>query len=116
MRKCRDCGQMKDDAEFYSKNTGKCKPCYRSRRKAEKSESQNRHREYNLKTQTFPWQASKAVCNEVNAGRMERPDRCSRCKKKCKPEGHHFSYKRWNWLDVEWLCEGCHVNHHRNAR
>lgn len=32
-------------------------------------------------------------------------------------DGHHWSYDREHWLDVEWLCRSCHRNeHHANAR
>jgi hypothetical protein len=35
-----------------------------------------------------------------------RPDRCSKCKVKCKPHGHHPDYSKP--LEVVWLCPGCH--------
>lgn len=47
----------------------------------------------------------------IRYGDLVRPDRCSKCKKKCKPQGHHHDYDKP--LDVTWLCPKCHGFEHR---
>lgn len=42
----------------------------------------------------------------IEKGKIIRPDRCSKCKRECKPEGHHEDYDKP--LDVVWLCRSCH--------
>lgn len=58
-----------------------------------------------------PWRskAYEAVRQAKRTGRLKRPSRCSKCKKFCKPEAHHHKgYRRKDWLNVLWLCTGCH--------
>jgi len=57
--------------------------------------------------------ARRAVSGAVLAGKMVRPDHCSECGAKCIPHGHHSNYDKDHWLDVEWLCSGCHGKRHR---
>ena len=47
----------------------------------------------------------------VKSGTIERPDVCSACGKKCKPEAHHRNYSKP--LEVVWLCNACHAKEHR---
>jgi len=54
-----------------------------------------------------------AVHHAVTRGNLVRPSTCSRCGKRCKPEGHHHSYAIEDQLDVEWLCPECHHSNHR---
>ncbi|MEY8119260.1 hypothetical protein AB9F26_13460 [Falsihalocynthiibacter sp. BN13B15] len=56
--------------------------------------------------------ARNAVNKAVAFGDLVRPKCCAHCGKFCVPEGHHWSYLREQWLDVEWLCKGCHVKVH----
>ncbi len=58
--------------------------------------------------------ARSKVSAEVKAGRITRPDNCSRCKSPCKPEAHHPDYSKP--LDVVWLCDQCHDEESRPAR
>lgn len=43
----------------------------------------------------------------IISGELVRPDICSQCFKKCKPDGHHEDYSKP--LSVEWLCKICHA-------
>lgn len=48
-----------------------------------------------------------AVVVELRAGRMVRPDACSRCGRSAKMiEAAHHDYAKP--LDIEWLCRHCH--------
>src|SRR6266850_1011440 len=51
-----------------------------------------------------------AINRALASGKLVRPNRCSRCKKKCKPEAHHPDYKKK--LEVIWLCGPCHWAEH----
>lgn len=42
----------------------------------------------------------------INAGKIMRPQTCSECSKKCKPDGHHVDYTKP--LEVIWICRACH--------
>jgi hypothetical protein len=46
------------------------------------------------------------VSNAVRDGRLDRPNRCSRCNEKGRIEGHHEDYSKP--LEVIWLCTLCH--------
>jgi hypothetical protein len=49
----------------------------------------------------------------IRGGKVIRPDKCSVCGEKCKPEAHHKDYNKP--LDVVWVCKHCHENiHHPN--
>jgi len=41
-------------------------------------------------------------------GKIIRPDTCEECGCQCKPQAHHQSYLRPDWLKVNWLCRRCH--------
>jgi hypothetical protein len=45
-------------------------------------------------------------------GTIVRNETCEICDKKCKPDGHHWSYAEINQLNVIWACRGCHQNIH----
>ena len=50
----------------------------------------------------------------VRAGKLERPDTCEDCSKKRKVHGHHEDYDKP--LEVDWLCQACHIELHRLLR
>jgi len=54
------------------------------------------------------------VQEALRSGELIRPNRCSRCNKKCKPQGHHEDYSKP--LEVEWLCDLCHKDIHYEKR
>ena len=43
-------------------------------------------------------------------GFIVRPDKCEKCLKQCKPDGHHEDYNKP--LKVQWLCKTCHAQAH----
>lgn len=73
--------------------------------------SNNRARERNNR---FKSNAKLAVSRAIKRGDLIRPEQCSVCHKKCKPEGHHADYSKQ--LEVMWLCKSCHAYEHSNLR
>ena len=57
--------------------------------------------------------ANSKVSTAVRWGKIVRPNECSNCGCQCKPEAHHDSYEKSQWLVVRWLCKSCHAAHHR---
>jgi len=53
--------------------------------------------------------ARDAVYRALKDGRLVKPERCERCGEiKHNLQGHHKSYEKDRWLEVEWLCIKCH--------
>lgn len=50
----------------------------------------------------------------VLKGSIIRPTICSKCGKGGRIEGHHRDYSKP--LEVSWLCNQCHADHHRASR
>ena len=116
--------------EHHCTKCGKSAPEVRfARRRAAKSGLQSLCHDCNAKRQlplrraydkrrrlAFPEKiaAIEAVRKAIKAGTLIRPDECSECGKKCKPDGHHDDYDKQ--LDVRWLCRVCHYEHHRNEK
>lgn len=53
------------------------------------------------------------VANAVKAGKVIKPDRCSKCHTVKKLDGHHEDYSKP--LDVLWLCRQCHADIHKKT-
>jgi hypothetical protein len=43
-------------------------------------------------------------------GDIVKPNKCEKCKRTCKPQGHHEDYSKP--FEVEWLCAKCHGKRH----
>lgn len=54
------------------------------------------------------------VSAAVLAGRLHRPDVCSRCGAQGDVEAHHEDYTKV--YEVTWLCRRCHKARHREMR
>ena len=60
--------------------------------------------------------ARNAVNYAVISGKLLKPSMCSQCKQAKRLTGHHHSYAKEFWLDVQWLCHKCHeALHHPEA-
>lgn len=55
--------------------------------------------------------ARSAANDEIRRGKITKPDNCSRCNSTVKIEGHHEDYSKP--LEIIWLCESCHQEHHK---
>jgi len=53
---------------------------------------------------------SATVSQAIERGILVRPEQCSNCGKKCKPQAHHDDYNKL--LEVRWLCPQCHADWH----
>lgn len=57
------------------------------------------------------------LIDAIKAGRIVRPDTCSRCGATGNVDAHHHhGYAREHALDVEWLCRKCHAGQHRLSK
>jgi hypothetical protein len=144
-KKCFKCGAVKPIDEFNRHpemgdgHLNKCKSCvgkylkryYKKKRKdstwlaKERDRCRIKAKGYGTKylskdrskyVNRFKKQATTAVAHAIERGRMEKPDRCSRCGKKDRPRkihAHHDDYKKR--LIVEWLCSECHGKVHRKS-
>ena len=66
-----------------------------------------------LKTQLLRDAAQRKLQKAVAAGRVKKPTRCQRCKRKvakAQLQGHHHDDRRP--FDVDWFCQACHVKAH----
>jgi len=52
--------------------------------------------------------ARDAVYRALKAGTLVKAPLCERCGRPCEAQGHHESYDKERWLDVQWLCVQCH--------
>jgi hypothetical protein len=54
------------------------------------------------------------VRNSIRSGELKRQP-CERCGAEKAEAHHHKGYEQEYWLDVVWLCKGCHVEEHHAA-
>jgi len=132
---CFKCKGEKSLDEFYRHkmmgdgHLGKCKECAKKdvrkhRRENESVQEYDRQRakeptrkallaagsERRKADHPEKYRANYAVGNAVRDGRLDKPDRCSRCNEKGRRiEGHHEDYSKP--LEVIWLCTLCHRRH-----
>lgn len=134
-KKCFKCGTEKLFDEFYKHSQmadghlNKCKDCtkndvhsYREQnlekiREYDRKRSKNKDRQKAAYEITKIWRqddrrrtaAHNAVARAIKSGKLVRLP-CSICSNQ-KSVAHHEDYDKP--LDVVWLCQPCHVNHHR---
>lgn len=60
------------------------------------------------------WAAHVKVGNAIRDGKLVRHSRCSKCASAYNVQAHHDDYSKP--LDVRWLCQRCHVDHHKAER
>ena len=110
LNKCKECTK-KDVSENYRANSEHYRKYERERfktadRKAAvrryQAERRERHPEKN--------KARYALTNAVRDGRIDKPEKCSKCGTGGRVEGHHHDYSKP--LDVRWLCFKHHREYH----
>ncbi len=58
--------------------------------------------------------AQHTLSNAVRDSKVIKPTSCEHCStSEKKIQGHHWSYLEEHWLDVIWLCTGCHGKEHK---
>lgn len=101
---------------YYSQ----CKECLREKN-AEKNRRWRRNNPKAARRATARWIASnpraqemrraqRAVFRALRSGRIARPEICQDCEVESPLHAHHPDYSKP--LDVEWLCEACHLARH----
>lgn len=124
LRTCKTCGEAKpSNTEHFAplRNSSynlvfleaSCRPCrlkyYQERDRKNVPMKRLYERKSKLK---YPEknEARRKLQNAVRLGKVVRPSTCQNCGKDCKPAGHHSDYTKP--LDVDWLCNHCHVARH----
>lgn len=81
----------------------------RARARWEKSEAGKAWREKWRQDNPEKVAVHTAFHDAMRRGLLVRPNHCSKCLKRCKPDGHHHrGYATEHLLDVVWLCRPCH--------
>lgn len=117
---CTWCNLLKPNTEFWPRKSGllaKCKPCCRANTRSDKyayDKRRNASVEHRLKLK-----ARRSLADAVRRKRLLKSNACEHCRT-VKPvheiHGHHINgYEQSHWLDVQWLCSGCHRQVHRMA-
>lgn len=81
-----------------------------------------RNRADNYMESTFEWQKAfpervkiqRQLQRAVRSGKISRPEKCSKCRRRKKVQAHHVDYD--HYLHFVWLCASCHkLEHPGNA-
>lgn len=136
LKTCKKCGESLPIEDFYKhKMMGDgylsfCKTCVKQRVAAHREANLERVREYDRQRASDPrrvaavkqyekrWNSANPdaklahgrVSYAVRRGVLDKPDCCPRCGSVRAIVAHHQDYSRP--LDVEWLCQACHVQLH----
>ena len=139
-KKCTECGKEKPLSEYHKHKQGrlglnpKCKSCRKEFARTQRgkelqavrgtryrltSEGKRRHIIDNKKHRKL-WpnkcRAREAVNHAIVLGKLNKPSCCVSCGNGGILHGHHHSYEKEFWLDVEWLCSGCHSAVHKELK
>ena len=93
---------------YRDKNREKCRAMWR-RIYYENPEKNKLHSE--RRKGTNKENARKYLRNEIQAGRIIKPNSCEKCGTNSVLHGHHTDYNKP--LEVKWLCSFCHGLEHR---
>lgn len=109
--KCKDCNK-KDVMENRIKRVEYYRDYDRKRSKTTKRKDLDgsRHKAF-IEKNPLANIAHSATSRAIRTGVIQRPSRCDRCQKECKPDAHHDFYTRP--LDILWLCDICHCQRHK---
>lgn len=115
-KRCPNCGVTKPAHDFHKNKSAKsglhwhCKKCA--------CEWQSLHRKPKTREQRLRWRmrnplnqvAHDKVRRAVKSGRLT-PKPCEKCGSRTRINAHHDDYSKP--LDVRWLCQGCHLELHK---
>lgn len=132
MKTCTHCAAKKPVSEFGKKGVRCGKQRYRSDCKACANVNTRKWRAKNPEKQAAAmkrWRAKRGraknpvpyrrhagkaahgtVERALRSGALVKPPACARCGKSKRLVAHHEDYEKP--LEVEWLCFGCHAQHH----
>jgi hypothetical protein len=121
MKRCSICGEKKENVEFYAESL-KCKKCYWPAKKEKarrywvsehgKVARRAKHLRYKMR-HPDEVRAQKAVERAVAKGKIQKGP-CCRCGKTDGVQGHHSDYGNPMW--IEWFCDECHKEVHRELK
>lgn len=136
MKTCFKCGAEKSLSDFYRHKAmadghlNKCKICTKVDSLKYRSDNLVSVREYDRERRrglgTEPrikvyrdknpnkYKAHTKVNNAVRDGRLAKPNSCEVCGCIGRVVAHHNSYDEDQWLVVEWLCQPCHTQKHKD--
>lgn len=109
--KCKECAK-KDATDHRNKNINKVRDYDRQRSKLPHRVLLNKHRaKWYRKHNPVEYAAHTLLGNAVRDGKIKKPKRCSKCKRKTIIHGHHEDY--YTPLKVIWVCQICHKQLHK---
>ena len=125
---CPKCKKTKHDSEFHKCRTNPhglaytCRACnLENSRKFHKEHPDYIKNHYkNNKDRYKEWwdsgrlkiHARAKVQHAIKLGELIKPQKCQECGKKREIQAHHESYKKEDWLKVDWYCKDCHNSWH----
>ncbi len=124
MHHCYICKLHKPAEDFgkdRSRGSGlmsKCRDCHRERQRAKRQTLEEKVKRVLLarkwkRENRIKERAHKAVYKAIREGVLTKPTSYINCASTVKIEGHHDDYGLP--LDVRWLCQVCHINHHKGV-
>jgi hypothetical protein len=57
--------------------------------------------------------ARRMVNNKLRYNKITKPNRCEVCNSVKPLQAHRDSYEKSRWLDITWMCIGCHTDWHK---
>lgn len=110
LNKCKECAK-KDSMGILNKNREEVNRKRRISRAKKSGKYADYSREYR-KEKSDQSKALQLVYRSIKNGTLLRPRNCSKCLVECKPQAHHESYDKKDWLKVMFLCRSCHRKIH----
>ena len=110
LNKCKECAKS-DSSKIISKD----RDGINKKRRISRSKKSGKYAEYSAhyrKEFLEQSKAAQAAHRAIKSGKIIRPNNCEKCNKECKPDAHHESYKKEDWLNVIFLCRSCHRSRH----
>jgi len=122
-KRCSKCGTINPLCEFYGDRrekdglTSACIPCRHlalKKWRISNKERYNYHSKKNHNKNIHAHTVHTYVSHKVKTGLLQRPDRCSMCKKEnVDIHAHHEDYE--DRLNIIWVCRKCHKHIHKNG-
>ena len=109
--KCKECAK-KDATEHRNKNIKRIREYDRQRGKLPHRILLNKHlTKFYRKHNPEKYAAHTLLAHSIRSGKVKKPKKCSKCKRKTMIHGHHKDY--YKPLEVIWVCQICHKKLHK---
>lgn len=127
VNKCKECNKVdvrenrKENLEYYQeydrvRSRDKDSPRMAARRCKSRSTKESKSRKKNM-VKIDPeqkYKATRKVSNAIRDGKLKQEKVCFCCGSENHVHAHHSSYDTEMWLQVTWLCAGCHSRLHKD--